>query len=96
MKAIKDYKNYSITKDGRVINTKTNRTIKPFKYTGYWAVCLSKEGKQKNVRLHRLLAQAYLDNPENKPCVNHIDGDKTNNNLSNLEWCTYKENIKHS
>lgn len=96
MKVIKDYPNYSITKDGRVFNNKHNRYLKPFKRTGYWSVSLYEAGKMNSIRIHRLLAQAYIDNPENKPCVNHIDGDKTNNNISNLEWCTYKENTKHS
>ena len=59
---------------------------------GYIAV--QHNGKQ--VLLHRLLAEKYIPNPENKPCVNHIDGNRSNNNIDNLEWVTYSENHKHA
>ena len=63
---------------------------------GYYVVNLNADGKR-NVRpVHRLVAQAFIDNPLNLPCVNHIDGDKTNNNVSNLEWVTYGENNVHA
>lgn len=54
------------------------------------------KNKRKNWILHRLLAIHFLPNPENKPEVNHIDGNKFNNDLSNLEWCTRAENLKHA
>lgn len=61
----------------------------------YPAVALSKNGKSKSIYVHRLVAEAFIDNPEKKKCVNHIDRDKTNNNVSNLEWVTYSENNQH-
>jgi len=59
-------------------------------------VTLCKDGKTKRFSLHRLVAIHFLGNPENKPQVNHIDNDPTNNQVTNLEWCTGKENMKHS
>jgi hypothetical protein len=94
---IKDYPNYRITEDGKVINNKTNKELKPRidKY-GYYKVSLSYNGICKENRVHRLLALSYLPNPENKCDVNHIDGNKGNNHLSNLEWATRSENLKHA
>ena len=57
---------------------------------------LSKDGKTYHYCLHQLLAQAFISNPLNKPCINHIDNNPLNNNLSNLEWVTYSENTKHA
>lgn len=63
---------------------------------GYLTVTLCKNGKHKNCTIHRLVAQAFIPNPENKGTVNHIDGDKHNNNVFNLEWNTMKENSRHA
>lgn len=62
----------------------------------YLFVRLSKNKKQTNYRVHRLVALNFIDNPENKPCVNHIDGNKSNNRVDNLEWCTHSENMQHA
>lgn len=63
---------------------------------GYVLVNLYKNGTSKNLSVHRLVAKSFIPNPENKPQVNHIDGNKLNNCISNLEWCTAKENIIHT
>lgn len=63
---------------------------------GYIQVCLTKNGKCKTFILHRLVAQAFIPNPENKPQINHIDGNKENNCVDNLEWCDASENMQHA
>lgn len=63
---------------------------------GYALMSLYKNKTAKTIIVHRIVAMHFIPNPLNKPCVNHIDGDKLNNSISNLEWCTYSENIKHS
>lgn len=62
----------------------------------YYAVKLYKNKSKKNIPIHKLVAKTFIENPENKPCVNHKDGNKLNNNVENLEWCTHSENTKHA
>ena len=64
--------------------------------TGYDFVCLRKNDRDKNFSVHRLVAQAFIPNPHNYSDVNHIDGNKQNNSVENLEWCTRSENIQHA
>ena len=63
---------------------------------GYLRIKLTVNNKSRRVMLHRLIAEAFIENPNNYPFVNHIDGNKKNNNLNNLEWCTQSQNCLHS
>lgn len=63
---------------------------------GYWSVEFSRNNLRKRMTIHRLLAIIFISNPENKPEVNHKDGDKLNNDINNLEWCTSSENAIHA
>ena len=64
--------------------------------TGYYTCMLTKNGNLKLFKVHRIVAEAFIPNPNNYPIINHIDGNKLNNNVSNLEWCTRSENQKHA
>lgn len=94
-KDIKDYEgHYQVSNLSRVKSIKFGKEIimKQNIKRGYYYVGLLKNGKQKNYLVHRLVAEAFLDNPNNYPCVNHKDEDKLNNNVDNLEWCTASYN----
>lgn len=87
---------YKVSNFGRVKRVTTGRILKNGKNRGgYLYVNLCKQGVTSNKRIHRLVAQAFIPNPENKQDINHIDEDKTNNIVSNLEWTTRKENLNH-
>ena len=88
---------YAISDDGRVWSRKTSRWLKPADNgKGYLFVHLYNGGQSTRHYIHRLVAQAYLENPDNLPQVNHKDGDKQNNSLQNLEWCDIKQNMRHA
>lgn len=76
--------------------TRKERIRIPFDNQGYWNICLNKDKAETTYQVHRLVAETFIANPGNKPCVNHIDGDKKNNKVENLEWVTYSENAKHA
>lgn len=94
---IKDFPNYSIDKMGNVYNL-AHKMIKPsVSNNGYLRVSLNNEKvKHKRFFVHRLVAEAFIPNPDNKSQVNHIDYNRSNNSVSNLEWCTPLENLQHS
>ena len=95
-KIIDGYENYTISDEGYVTNELTGKILKgKFAGRGYRVVNLFKDGKFKNHYIHRLVAIAFLPNPDNLPEVNHKDEDKTNNKVENLEWCTAKENANY-
>jgi hypothetical protein len=87
---------YEASSLGRIRNVKTGRILKPEYVRGYFRNTLSKDNIQERFQTHRLVALCFIENPKNKPCVNHVDGVKTNNAVENLDWCTYSENERHS
>ena len=92
---------YYVTEDGRVYSLHSNKWVAISEHnnrktaTKYRSVSLHWKGKQKRALVHRLVAEAFIPNPENLPEVNHKDMDKSNNHVSNLEWCTHAENCQH-
>ena len=94
MKDVAGYEGlYAVTSCGKVYSYKSKKFLKPKDNGhGYLCVGLWKNGEKKKYSLHRLVAEAYLPNPENLPMINHKDENKTNNCLQNLEWCDCKYN----
>lgn len=88
---------YEVSDEGRVRNKKTGRILKPGKDScGYPQVILCKDGTTRSFSVHRLVAKAFIPNPDNKPEVDHIDKNRSNNNVDNLRWVNHQENIDHS
>jgi hypothetical protein len=93
---------YQISNLGRVRNTKTNKILVQYiskdKYNKVrsCSICVSNNNKKKTYFIHRLVADAFIENPENKPFVDHIDRDPTNNNITNLRWATPLENAQNT
>ena len=88
--------NYKINKEGVIIN-KYSKKFRPFINGGYYhATLVSDNGKSYNLKIHRLVAYTFISKPKNKDKVNHIDKNRKNNNVNNLEWCTIGENNTHS
>ena len=96
-KQIQNYENYFIYDNGDVLNTTTNKMLKgSIGQHGYKYYRLSKDNKKKMFYAHRLVAQYFIDNPNNLPVVNHKDGNKLNNTIDNLEWVSYSQNTVHA
>ena len=111
-KDIEDFSNYQISNFGRVKSkeritnvgiknvkqiTRKEKILKPLKITkGYLGIRLYNNLNVKTFKIHRLVAKYFIPNPNNLSQVNHIDGNKTNNKVDNLEWCTQTQNIQHS
>ncbi len=99
MKSIQNFEGlYSITKDGKVWSHLGKGKWRKFGLIndGYFQINLRKNNKNNFFLIHRLVALAYIPNPQNKPRVNHINSKRTDNRVKNLEWVTHSEDIKHS
>tara|TARA_R110000796_G_scaffold226267_1_gene342770 strand:+ start:113 stop:571 length:459 start_codon:yes stop_codon:yes gene_type:complete len=95
MTSIEGFEHYIIFEDGKIMN-QYGKELKPCKNKkGYIQLVLSKNKKQKNFSLHRLLALTFIPNPDNLPEVDHIDRDRSNNDLENLHWVTSLENCQN-
>jgi hypothetical protein len=100
LKDLAESENYLVSPCGRIFSEKRKGSkggeLNQFIVKGYKRVNLWINGKMKVKQTHRAVGDTYILNPENKSQINHIDGDKLNNNVSNLEWCTPKENSQHA
>lgn len=95
---IDDYDNYSVSTFGRVKNVDTGLILKPWigNNGGYKCISLSRNNKSKSFLLHRIIAEAFINNPENKYCVDHKNHNILDNNLNNLRWATHQENNRNA
>lgn len=98
MRRIQGYEcKYSVTRDGKVWSDYKKGFLKPkIDKWGYEVVVLYKNGKPSSFLVHRLVAQEFIENADNLSTVNHIDGVKTNNRATNLEWMSVSDNLKHA
>lgn len=95
MKDIPGYEGlYAATSDGQIWSYKRKIFLRPTMRKGYWAVSLRKDGKGKTYYIHRLVGLAFIPNPQNLETIDHIDGNKLNNDVSNLQWLSRTNNIK--
>jgi hypothetical protein len=94
-KPVKDFSKYIICSNGNLINTAIGITMKPHYKKEYLHVQLNQDNRRKYKSVHRIVAEAFIPNPENKRCVHHKDHNTQNNHVSNLEWVTDSENLKY-
>lgn len=95
-KTVSTHTKYKVSNNGRVINAKGKEKAPVNLRDGYLKVDLYRNGERSSKRIHRLVAEAFIPNPYNKPDVNHKDGDKHNNHADNLEWVDKSENMRHA
>ncbi len=101
-KTIEGHPDYEVSDTGQVRRIRTvqgspeGRILRPKARGGYLRARLRVAGRDQLKSIHRLVAVAFIPNPQAKPCVNHLDGNKENNRVDNLEWCTHKENSRHA
>ena len=88
--------NYVVSNTGKIRRKGSDNDHSTYEKKGYLLVDLYKDGERSKKRVNRLVAEAFIPNPDNKPEVNHKDGNKSNNNVDNLEWATKKENCRHA
>lgn len=94
-KPIKGYPHLLISRTGQIWTKTYNRLLKPYKTNrGYLNIGLNRDKVVKTFGVHRLVAEAFIPNPDNLPAVDHIDGNKLNNNVENLQWISYSDNIR--
>ncbi len=95
-RSVSDYPTYQVSNLGRVRNSSTGNILKnTIDTNGYHIMTLYQTGRKKKHSVHRLVAQEFIPNPENKLFVDHIDRNKTNNTISNLRWCTHTKNTRN-
>lgn len=95
-KPVEDFEGYLVSNKGRVMNGRTGRILHPYSHNGYCRVDLFKDGKKVHKKVHRLVGNAFVENPNNLDTINHIDEVKTNNRADNLEWLSAADNCRYT
>lgn len=94
-KVIEGFEDYKVSECGQVFSLKTYTMLKPYEKKNYLGVYLYKNRKRKFMMIHRLVAMAFIENPNNYPQINHKDENSKNNSVENLEWCYAKYNVNY-